>query len=196
MTAILLDDSTGRKMSDAEFERFCRENPDLRIERNSNLEVSIMSPVSTEFSYPGSAVTAQLFTWSIADKRGLAFDSSAGFTLPDNSILSPDASWVSKELWFSLSTEQRAKFAHVCPEFVIEIRSETDRLKTIKEKVQVWLRNGAKLVWLIDPIEEVTLVTSPGEGEKIITGFDGVVMEGEGPVKGFALDMSLLKIKR
>jgi Uma2 family endonuclease len=194
MDAIVLEDSKGRKMSDEEFERFCQDNPDLRIERNSNLEISIMSPVSTEFSYPGSAVTARLFTWSISDKRGLAFDSSAGFTLPDNSILSPDASWVSKTEWFALPPEKRAKFAHICPEFIIEIRSETDPLKSLRNKIKVWLSNGTKVAWLIDPIEQKSYVFRSDGTEKILEGFDGCFIEGEGPVHGFILDLGLLRI--
>lgn len=192
----IVKDSTGRKMSDEEFERFCLANPDLRIERNSNLEISIMSPVSTEFSYPGSAVTAQLFNWSIVDNRGLAFDSSAGFALRDNSILSPDASWVSKERWFALSSAEREKFAHICPDFVIEIRSETDRMKVLKNKIQVWLTNGAKLAWLIDPIDEATCIFQPGKPERIIQGFEVVFIEASEPIAGFKLDLGLLKIKK
>lgn len=189
MTAILLDDSAGRKMSDAEFERFCREHPDLRIERNSNLEISIMSPNTPLSGLHGAEILVQLMNWNSKDKTGVVFDATAGFTLPDQSILAPDASWMSREQWEKLPKDERETFSHACPEFVIEVRSKSDSLTELKSKMDVWMKNGAQLGWLIDP-----------KGKKCwIYKIDGSVIEqqelilnGEGPVNGFKLDLAAI----
>jgi Uma2 family endonuclease len=122
MEAVVLKDSITGNMSDEEFFRFCLENKDLRIERNSNLEIIIMSPVTTKYSFYSGAVYVQLYNWNAREKKGIAFDSSAGFTLSDRSVLSPDASWVSREVWDSLSEEDQNRFAPICPE--VHCRSE------------------------------------------------------------------------
>ena len=194
MDAFVLKDSVTGSMTNDEFLKFCLENPDLRIERNSNLEISIMSPVTSKYSFYSGAAYAQLFNWSIIDKRGIAFDSSAGFTLSDRSVLSPDASWVSKESWNTLTEEDKNRFAPVCPEFIIEVRSKSDDLLDLKKKMKVWIANGTKLAWLIDPNEKRTFIFREDGSEKTIQGFEGIKIEGEGPVEGFTIDLSLLKI--
>lgn len=129
----------------------------------------------------------------MANKNGLAFDSSAGFSLPDRSVLSPDASGVSNEKWNKLSDEDKDKFAPVCPEFVIEVRSKTDYVEDLKEKMKVWLKNGCVLGWLVDPRGKSAFIFRPGKPNEEIKGFDAVI-RGEGPVSGFELDLSLIKL--
>ena len=157
MDVFVLKDSITGRMTDEEFFRFCLENPDLRIERNSNLEIVVMSPVTTKSGNHSGEVFRQLSNWAIATKGGLAFDASAGFTLSDRSVLSPDASWVSKEKWSTLSEEEKDRFAPVCPDFVIEVRSKSDIQEDLKKKMRIWMKNGCKLGWLIDPRENVPL---------------------------------------
>ena len=113
METIVLKDRVTNKMTDDEFLWFCLENKDLRIERNSNLEVLIMSPVTSLSGFWNMEVSRQLANWAVEQKKGIAFDSSTGFTLPDRSVLSPDASWVSKTKWRSLSEEDQNKFAPI-----------------------------------------------------------------------------------
>lgn len=191
MDAIVLEDSKGRKMSDEEFERFCQANPDMRIERNSNLEISIMSPNLPISGKHGAYIVSQLFLWNSAKQSGVVFDSSAGFTLPDNSILCPDASWMSNSKWNSLSKEELQRFSHVCPEFVVEIRSKSDNQKELKSKMETWIANGAELAWLIDPIKKIYWIYRPGQSPEELLGSD-VILKGEGPVEGFELNLNYL----
>lgn len=193
METIILKDSVTGNMSDEEFLRFCLENPDLRIERNSNLEIIIMSPVSTLSGYSSSAAFAELALWNKKSGRGIVFDSSTGFTLPDRSVLSPDVSWVSKEAWNKLSIEDKDRFAPICPAFVIEIMSKSDSLDDLTKKMKTWIKNGAVVAWLIDPRREVSYIFRQNKPEEKIEGFDKVI-KGEGPAEGFELDLSLLKI--
>ncbi len=194
METIVLRDRVTNAMSDEEFFWFCQENKDLRIERNSNLEIILMSPVTSLSGFWNMEISRQLANWAIAQKMGLAFDSSAGFTLPDRSILSPDASWISKEKWFALSEEDKNKFSPVCPEFVIEVRSKTDSLEELQNKMLAWIRNGAESAWLIDPkSQSVYIYKSTNAVAETINDFSNKIY-GEGLVEGFVLDLSLLKI--
>lgn len=193
MDVFVLKDSITGGMTDEEFLRFCTENPDLRIERNSNLEIVIMSPVTSKSGNHSGEIFRQLSNWALANNTGLAFDSSAGFTLPDRSILSPDAAWVSYEKWNSISGEDQDRFAPVCPEFVIKVRSKSDSLDDLKKKMKVWISNGALAGWLIDPREEVSFIFRPGMQEKEVRGLSQKI-SGDGPVTGFELDLSLLRI--
>lgn len=166
MAAIVLEDSKGKKMGDEEFERFCRKNRDLRIERNSNLEISIMSPNTPLSGVHEGEIFRQLSNWNFENKRGIVFSPSAGFTLPDQSILSPDASWMSNERWANVTREEREKFSHACPEFVIEVRSKSDSLNALKEKMETWVRNGAQLGWLIDAQRKTYWIYRPKKIQK------------------------------
>lgn len=152
-----------------------------------------MSPVSTLSGLHSSEVFIQLANWAQKDGRGLAFDSSTGFTLPDRSVLSPDASWLLNTKWDNLSAEEKDRFAPVCPDFVIEVRSKTDDIETLKEKMKVWIRNGAQLAWLIDPRDKVSFIYRTGKPEEKIEGFNQQVV-GEIPVNGFELDLSRLTV--
>ncbi len=193
METIILKDRFTGSMTDEEFLWFCQENKDLRIERNSKLEIIIMSPVTTLSNYGSGAVFAQLYMWSLQNGNGLAFDSSTGFTLPDRSVLSPDASWLSKEKWNALSDHDKDRFAPVCPEFIIEVRSKSDSLEDLQAKMKVWIKNGAELAWLIDPREKTTYIYHPKEELRVVKGLDKT-MQGSGAVAGFVLDLSLLTI--
>lgn len=192
METIILKDRVTNKMTDEEFLWFCQENRDLRIERNSNLEILLMSPVTSLSGFWNAEVLRQLANWAIEQKGGFVFDSSTGFTLPDRSVLSPDASWVSKTKWVALSAEDKNKFAPVCPEFVIEIRSKSDSLEDLQAKMKNWIANGTQLAWLLDPSQkDFHIYRASGEAEKI-QGFDKK-LKGEGPVEGFVLDLGQIR---
>src|SRR5687768_186571 len=172
MDALVLKDSITGSMTDEEFLRFCLENPSLRVERNSNLQIIIKSPVSTLSSLHSSEIFGQLYQWNKQVKKGVVFDSSTGFTLPDRSVFSPDASWISWEKWNAVSAEDKDRFAPICPEFVIEVRSKSDNLDMLRKKMEVWIANKAVLAWLIDPIEKNSYIFREDRSVETIKGFE------------------------
>jgi Uma2 family endonuclease len=192
MATIILKDRVTNKMTDEEFLWFCHENKDLRIERNGNLEILLTSPVTSLSGFWNAEVLRQLANWAIQQKGGFVFDSSTGFTLPDRSVLSPDASWVSKSKWSSLPDEDKNKFAPICPEFVIEIKSKSDDLVDLQAKMKNWIANGAQFGWLIDPSQKSFHIYRTNKEVEKIKGFDKK-LKGEGPVEGFILDLSLIE---
>jgi Uma2 family endonuclease len=177
-------------MNDDELLKFCAANELLQIERDSNGELIVMSPNNAEGSSFEVEVLTELSNWARADGRGKVFGSTAGFTLPDNSMRAPDASWISLKRWNALTGEQRRSFAPICPEFVIEIRSKSDRLKTLRAKMEMWIANGAELAWMIDPERKAIEVYCPGEQPEIHDNPSSV--QGSGPVRGFELVMANL----
>jgi Uma2 family endonuclease len=143
------------------FEEFVTLNPDLVVEQNANGEIVIMSPTGGESSERNAELTFQLRAWS-KQFGGVTFDSSVIFCLPDGSKRSPDASWISSERWLALPLEHRKKYPPISPEFVIELRSESDRLKDLQEKMRFYMDNGVRLGWLIDPLTYRVHVYQPG----------------------------------
>ena len=127
----------------------------------------------------------QLRLWAGKDMRGKAFGAGAGFRLRDGSVRSPDAAWVSFAGWDALPPEKRNGFASICPEFVIEIRSEADRLPQVRAKMDMWIANGVQVGWLIDPRRDEVTVYRPGRDCEIFYKPSSVV--GTGPVDGFEL---------
>ncbi len=169
------------------FEQVCSTFETSKIEQDSEGNVSIMAPTGTESSYQNNHLNSQLLSWAIEDERGKAFDSNALFILPDGSRLGPDGCWVSDERLAMLSKEQRRQFSPVVPEFVIELKSPSDRLTKLKEKMEKWLRNGVSLAWMIDPEKRYSLVYRQGVDEP--ETIREPVLNGEGPVAGFRLDL-------
>ena len=141
-----------------QFRELCCANPDLRIERSATGVVMIMPPTFSDRGNRNFNLNVQLGVWAEQDGTGLGFDSSTGFTLPNGAIRSPDAAWVRRERWEALSAEQKASFAPICPDFVVELRSASDRLNTLQDKMQEYLDNGASLGWLIDRPDHVVYV--------------------------------------
>ncbi len=192
MDSVILKGKIASSFTDEEFFLLCAGNPDLRIERNSNLEIVIMSPVTTKSSFSSGAIFGQLYAWNLIGGNGYVFDSSTGFTLPDRSIFSPDASWVSKDKFDQLTEEEKDMFAPVCPEFIIEVKSKTDSISDLQNKMKNWIKNGAELAWLIDPRDQVSYLYSSNNVEEI-RGLNKKLM-GEGKVKGFVLDLSKITL--
>lgn len=149
------------------FEEFVRLNPDLVVEQNSNGEIVIMSPTGGESSERNAELIFQLRGWA-KQFGGATFDSSVIFCLPDGSKRSPDASWISSERWMSLSPEDRRKFPPMVPDFVIELRSHSDRLKQLQAKMQSYIDNGVRLGWLIDPQKSQVHMYQPGKTIEIL----------------------------
>jgi Uma2 family endonuclease len=138
------------QMTDEQFYEFCQANRELRIERTAIGEVIIMPPAFSDTGNRNSKITAQLEIWAEQDGTGEVFDSSAGFTLPNGATRSPDACWIRLERWSRLTNQQKASFAPICPDFVIELRSFSDTLSGLQAKMQEYVENGAVLGFLID----------------------------------------------
>lgn len=173
--------------SDEEFLDFCRRNPDARIERNSDGEIEIMAPAFSETAALNSLITAALTFWALQDNTGRVFDSSGGFTLRNRALRSPDACWISNRRWNVLSDEDRAGFASICPDFVIELRSQSDTVRKLKAKMNEYIENGSSLGWLIDPIERKVHVYRQGAAPEILE--DPAEISGEPLLKGFVLKL-------
>lgn len=175
------------EMNDREFEEFCRLNRDLRIEMTAEGDLIIMPPTFSRTGSRNAAVTGQLWTWTDIDGTGVCFDSNALFILPNGAKRSPDASWISKARLLSLTEEQRAKFLPLCPDFVVELRSSSDSLDELHDKMREYMANGARLGWLLDPTTKTVYVyRADGSTEEIK---DAERVEGEPPVAGLALDL-------
>lgn len=137
-------------LTDEQFFELCQINRDYQIERNAQGDLVIMPPTGSETDERNFNLIVQLGNWVQQDGTGVGFGSSGGFTLPNGAVRSPDAAWIRRERWEAISIEQRKKFAPICPDFVIELRSETDGLKVLQAKMQEYIDNGTRLGWLID----------------------------------------------
>jgi Uma2 family endonuclease len=177
-----------KKLSDEEYWAFCEANQDLHVERTAEGEIVIMPPAGGESDNRNAKVIVRLGTWAEADGRGQAFASSVQFFLPDGSGFSPDAAWVSNESLNRLTKAQRKKFLPLTPEFVIEVLSPSDSLKRAKAKMELWIKNGVQLAWLIDGDAETVYVYRRGHPVKTRRHLKEIA--GEGPVAGFVLNLA------
>ncbi len=183
----------GDIMSEDEFFRFCRMNEMLDFERDSNGNIIFMSPTGSFTGSFNSDILIEIGIWMHSHKvGGKLFDSSAGFTLPNGAVRSPDVSWVAKEKWDLLSNDDKERFAPVCPDFVIEVRSKSDDLKYLRDKMDEYMENGCQLGWLIDRFDQKVYVYQPN---KNIIEFDSldIQLNGEPLFPGFVLDLSAIE---
>jgi Uma2 family endonuclease len=172
-------------LTDKAYMAFCAANPDLHVERSAEGEILIVPPAGGESSYRSIEVAGELRQWAKVDGRGKVLDSSVQFLLPDGSAMSPDAAWVSTESLQRLTGRQRKQFLALCPEFIVEVLSPSDRLKNAKAKMQRWIANGVQLGWLIDGDAQTVYVYRKGRPVKPRQGVAQIA--GEGPVQGFVL---------
>jgi len=179
-------------MSDKEFFHFCTENRDLRIERDANRQIYIMAPIGFETGNFNADITTDLTNWNRKNKSGKVFDSSTGFTLPDRAVFSPDAAWVCNDRILKLTKEQKKVFAPVCPNFVIELKSPSDNIPDLQNKMLKWIENGCQLAWLIIPEKEEAYIYRADGSIEIVKGFNKK-LSGENILPEFELDLSLLK---
>lgn len=177
------------QMTDEQFFEFCQVNRDLRIERNQFGEISIMPPTGSETGNRENNILGQLWVWSEQDGTGLAFSSSTGFKLSTGAERSPDASWMKLERWNTLSPEQKQKFAPICPDFVVELRSPSDNLKPLQEKMQEYMGEpGIQLGWLIDRKHRKVYIYRPNQAEECLD--NPATVSGNPVLPGFVLNMS------
>jgi Uma2 family endonuclease len=182
-TPLVLQISPALDMTDEQFFALCQLNRDYRIERNAKGELIIMPPTGSETGNRNAKLTQQLGNWTDDNGTGINFDSSTGFKLPNGADRSPDAAWMRLEKWNAIPQEQRIRFAPVAPDFVVEIRSQSDQLQSLQDKLQEYIDNGVKLGWLIDrknhrvyiyrPQIEVECLENPTTviGDPVLPGF-------------------------
>ncbi len=174
-------------MTDDQFFSFCQINRELRIEKTKQGKVLIMSPTGGETSWRNSELIIGLGNWAKQDKAGVVFDSSGGFVLPNGAIRSPDAAWVRRSRLISLTSEQKKKFIPLCPDFVIELRSPSDSLTDLQDKMQEYIDNGTQLGWLIDPRLRRVFIYCPEKAAKCLENPENI--SGEPVLSGFVLDL-------
>lgn len=171
------------ELTDEQFFQLCQNNRDLRFERAASGELIIMPPTGSDTGRRNVKITTQLEVWSSRNNLGIVFDSSTGFKLPNGADRSPDASWVRRDRWDTLSPEQKQGFAPLCPDFIVELCSPSDSLEKVRAKMQEYMDNNARLGWLINPKsaqvevyrlnQDVEILQSPAtlSGEDVLPGF-------------------------
>lgn len=173
------------KMDDEQFFRFCRLNPDLRIERTAQGDLIIMPPAGASSGRWNAKLTFLFEAWASRDGTGQIFDSSTGFNLPNGATRSPDVSWVRNECLDDLDDEEWEKFLPLCPDFVLELRSPSDSLRAVKQKMEDYMQNGARLGWLLDAPRKQVHVYRPNQPPQVLE--DPAKLSGGSVLKGFVL---------
>ncbi len=176
-------------LSETLFAAISAQNAELRLERTQRGDLEINAPAGAEGSRKNAMLLSRLRQWAEGEGRGLGevFDSSAGFVLQNGAIRSPDASWIRKPRWEALTREEQAGFAPLCPDFVIELRSATDRLPLLRKKMAEYLAQGARLGWLIDPITGTLEIDRPGRDVETLDRPS--TLSGENVLPSFVLDL-------
>ena len=175
------------QLTDDQFYELCQLNRELRIERTAQGELLIMPPAGWETSEYNAEICMQLRQWAKREGTGTTTDSSGGFILPNTAVRSPDAAWIRHDRLTTLTAEQRKKFLPLCPDFVLELRSPTDSLSVLQDKMQEYMENGAQLGWLIDPVRRQVFIYRPDLPVEQLEKPDSV--SGEPLLPGFRLDL-------
>ncbi|MEG3902119.1 Uma2 family endonuclease [Microcoleus sp. B4-C5] len=177
------------ELTDEQFFQLCIDNRDLRFERTASGGLIIMPPTGSETGNFNIDLSYQLQSWSRQNKHlGIAFDSSTGFKLPDGTDISPDAAWIRRDRWDALTAEEKKKFAPICPDFVVELRSTTDSLEKLRAKMKVYVKNGARLGWLLDRKNRKVEISRQGSDVEILDS--PATLSGEDVLPGFVLDLT------
>jgi Uma2 family endonuclease len=177
-------------LTEEEFFNFCQQNRELRFEKDKEQNILIMSPTGSLSGYYNSLVNSLLANWNLKFRLGFTFDSNSGFTLPNGSMRSPDAAWIKRERYLQIDIYDRKKFTHICPDFIIELKSESDSLKQLKLKMEEWLENGCRLAWLIDFEEKKTYVYKPQRDILELSFHEKLT--GEDVLPGFEMDFTFV----
>lgn len=175
-------------LTEDQFYQFCRENETIRFEMEPNGDLIIREPTWSYTGLYNQKVAAEIYLWNKGAKAGLTFDSSTGFTLPNGAVRSPDASFISRSRWSSLEAIHKQKFADICPDFIVEILSESESKKSLQIKMKEWMDNGCRLAWMIDPKKRETIIYRQNGGVEVKTFSD--ILSGEDVLPGFELDLT------
>ena len=177
------------RLKDEQFFRLCSDNSDLRIEMSAAGELIIMAPCKPMTGRRNAKIAQRLSNWAEADGTGECFDSSSLFSLPNGAKRSPDASWILRGRWEQIPEKERnqaERFEEICPDFVIELRSLSDRLPDLKEKMEEYIANGARLGWLLDSIDNFAIIYRPGQLQERID--KATILAGDSVLPGFNFD--------
>jgi Uma2 family endonuclease len=178
-------------IDDGVFLEICRKNPDNRIERTKKGEILLMAPTGGETGKFNASIIGIFYIWNKIQKRGKIFDSSTAFRLPSTAIRSPDLAFISSARWTALNKWEKESFPPICPDFVLELRSKTDKLTDLQSKMEEWIEGGCKLGWLLD-IENLQFYIYKPEAElQVLEGKD-VVLNGEDVLPEFFLSIDEL----
>ena len=188
LTTLRLNLRPVMELTDERLYLLCQANRELRFERTAQGELLLMAPTAGETGRRNAKLTQHLANWADMDGSGLVFDSSTGFVLPNGAMRSPDAAWLRRSRWESLRPDQKQTFIPLCPDFVIELRSRTDSLQALQDKLQEYIQNGALLGWLIDPQYRRVYVYRPGVPVKCLEKVNAI--SGDPELPGFVLDLS------
>lgn len=176
------------KMSQEQFAELAQINQDVRLELTAKGELIIMPPTGGETGNQNFDLTGQIWLWNRQKPLGKAFDSSTGFVLPNGANRSPDASWIRMERWEALTSEQRKKLLPLCPDFAVELVSESDRLSKTQEKMQEYLENGLRLGWLIEPKNKIVEIYRPNQAVEVLEF--PLTLSGEDVLPNFTLSLA------
>jgi Uma2 family endonuclease len=168
-----------------QFLQLCETNQELRLELTANGELIVMPPAFSESSKRNADLTGQLWYWNRRTKLGEAFDSSGGFILPNGAERAPDVSWVEKSRLVGVSLNQ---FLPLAPDFVIELRSSSDRLSPLQAKMQEYQDNGVRLGWLVNPQDRQVEIYRRGKEKQVVQS--PTQLSGEDVLPGFTLDLT------
>lgn len=186
--SIELPKTIGLYVTQEQFAALAAANRDLRLERTAQGELIVNPPTGWETGERNCSLTGQLYRWYEEHvDLGKVFDSSTGFILPNGATRSPDASWVSQERWQALTPEQKGTFANICPDFVVELRSSSDSLKSLQAKMREYIDNGTLLGWLIDPQQRRVEFYRPGKDVDVLENPAQLLSEAVLP--GFVLNL-------
>jgi len=176
-----------KRLSDHELLQFCAANEPLRIERTAEGDLIVMTPAGGKTGNKEGYIFRELDLWVEREGKGIAFNSNTGFLLQDGAMRLPDAAWLSDEKWRALTGKEQEGFVPACPEFVVELRSPSDRASQVEERMEFWIEKGALLGWLIDPQRQLAMIYRPGcEPETLLKP---ELLDGEGLMHGFRLKM-------
>lgn len=189
-TPLVLQMSPAIEMTEEQFFAFCQQNRDYRINRSATGEIIVMPPTGSGIGNRNFKLSQQLANWTDKDGTGIGFDSSSGFTLANGAIKSADAAWMKLEKWQAIPPEKQEKFAPVCPDFVAELRSPSDNLQPLKDKLQEYIDNGASLGWLIDRKNRQVYIYRPNLEVECLD--NPASISGDSVLPGFVLDLSTI----
>ncbi|MBF2058158.1 MAG: Uma2 family endonuclease [Cyanobacterium sp. T60_A2020_053] len=190
MTAYTINFDVISKIDDEKFYQLCRHNPELKLEQNEKGELIIMSPTGGETGRFNSELNVEFGIWNRQKKLGYIFDSSTCFKLPKGGSRSPDVAYIQKERWDNLTQEEKIKFPPIAPDFILELMSKTDSLKTLREKMAEYMDNGVKLGWLINPDQKEVEIYRQGQEKEVLN--NPKTISGEEVLPEFILDLSLI----
>lgn len=181
----VLDLSPITQLTREQFYQLCRANRDIPLERSPRGELIIVSPVGGESGSWEANLIGDVIIWNRQTRLGVVFSSSTIFSLPGGGDRSPDVAWVRCDRWESLTPEERETFPPICPDFVIELRSRTDRLPPLQQKMQEYLDSGLRLGWLINPQDQQVEIYRPGQPAEVVAM--PTVLSGEDVLPDFSL---------